>query len=148
MKIGILTYHRAENYGALLQAYALMNFLAKRGHTVSFIDYWPQYHIEHYKILSSLKWGKYGIKGKISMLLWAIPRYIRKYRLQKFMYQKLLLNKHVRYKNDSDTTEHYDIAIYGSDQIWRKQDINAGEFNLWYFGASNVKASKDRKSVV
>ena len=27
MKIGILTYHRAHNYGAMLQAYALQHFL-------------------------------------------------------------------------------------------------------------------------
>ena len=39
MKIGILTYHRAENYGALLQAYALRTFLQQSGDDVSFIDY-------------------------------------------------------------------------------------------------------------
>ena len=39
MKIGILTFHRAHNYGAMLQAYALHKLLAKRGHNVEFISY-------------------------------------------------------------------------------------------------------------
>lgn len=42
MKIGILTYHRAENYGALLQAYALKEYLYTKGYDVAFVDYWPQ----------------------------------------------------------------------------------------------------------
>lgn len=31
MKIGILTFHCAINYGAVLQAYALKEFLKKNG---------------------------------------------------------------------------------------------------------------------
>ena len=38
MKIGILTYHRAENYGALLQAYALKEYLYTKGYDVAFVD--------------------------------------------------------------------------------------------------------------
>ena len=51
MKIGILTYHRAENYGALLQAYGLKIYLSSLGHDVSFVDYWPEYHQKYHKIL-------------------------------------------------------------------------------------------------
>lgn len=51
MKIGILTYHRAENYGALLQAYGLKTYLSSLGHDVSFVDYWPEYHQRYHKIL-------------------------------------------------------------------------------------------------
>ena len=50
MKVGILTYHRAENYGALLQAYALMAYLRGLGHDVSFVDYWPEYHEDYFRI--------------------------------------------------------------------------------------------------
>ena len=31
MKIGILTFHRAHNYGAVLQAYALVTYLINCG---------------------------------------------------------------------------------------------------------------------
>lgn len=37
MKIGIVTFFKAVNYGAMLQAYALMKYLEKRGHEVRFI---------------------------------------------------------------------------------------------------------------
>ena len=52
MKIGILTYHRSHNYGALLQAIALRHVLEEMGHEVTFIDYWPAYHRHLYKAFS------------------------------------------------------------------------------------------------
>ena len=39
MKIGILTFHRAENFGAVLQCYALQTYLESLGHNVSILDY-------------------------------------------------------------------------------------------------------------
>ena len=39
MRIGILTFHRAHNYGAVLQCYALQSFLCQKGYDVSVIDY-------------------------------------------------------------------------------------------------------------
>ena len=40
-KIGIITYHRATNYGAVLQAYSLVNRLKKDfpNDTIEIIDY-------------------------------------------------------------------------------------------------------------
>lgn len=37
MKIGIVTFYRVANYGAMLQAYSLMNTLERMGHEVVFI---------------------------------------------------------------------------------------------------------------
>ncbi|WP_455614566.1 polysaccharide pyruvyl transferase family protein [Bacteroides congonensis] len=42
MKIGILTFHWAANYGAVLQAYALQTYLESQGHIVEIINYKPQ----------------------------------------------------------------------------------------------------------
>ena len=39
MRIGILTFHRAHNYGAVLQCYALQEVLRRMGHDVQVIDY-------------------------------------------------------------------------------------------------------------
>lgn len=44
MKIGILTFHWATNYGAILQAYALQNYLKDRGHNVEIINYKPLFY--------------------------------------------------------------------------------------------------------
>lgn len=145
MKIGILTYHRAENYGALLQAYALMTYLKGIGYDVSFVDYWPNYHEEYFKLfpLQQLKHWKVTSKLKflLKLLLWFVPRIIRKKRMQQFMYDRLDVKKKIRYRSE-DRTDHYDVVVYGSDQIWRKQHLGGVDFDSWYFGADNVQADK------
>ena len=45
MKIGIITFHRADNYGAVLQCYALQEVIRQWGHEVEVIDY-RNSHIE------------------------------------------------------------------------------------------------------
>ncbi len=39
MKIGIVTIHRINNYGAVEQAYALNKYLTKKGFDVKTIDF-------------------------------------------------------------------------------------------------------------
>ena len=39
MKIGTLTFHRAQNYGGVLQSYALMKFLQMQGYDAEIADY-------------------------------------------------------------------------------------------------------------
>jgi hypothetical protein len=43
MNIGIITFHRAHNYGAVLQCYALSQVLKHMGNDVEVIDYYPNY---------------------------------------------------------------------------------------------------------
>lgn len=50
MKIGILTFHWATNYGAVLQCYALQEYLREQGHDVEIINYKP-WHFDF--------WAKY-----------------------------------------------------------------------------------------
>jgi len=144
MKIGILTYHRAENYGALLQAYAMMTYLKSLGHDVSFVDYWPKYHSDYFNIFSWKSFKRKGKKGKILMILnYILPaKHVRKCRLQRFMHERLGLKNKAVYTDSNATTEHYDVVIYGSDQIWRKQNLGGVAFDEWYYGSSNVVADK------
>ena len=55
MKIGILTFHRARNYGAFLQSYALKSYLLSIGVNAFIVDYWPKGHEEMYKLFSLRK---------------------------------------------------------------------------------------------
>lgn len=146
MKIGILTYHRAENYGALLQAYAMKTYLQSLGHDVSFVDYWPQYHSDYFKLFPWQQFRKRSFLRKViflfQLIIWAKTRIIRKKRFQKFMYEMLELQKNPQYTNDNDKTENYDIVVYGSDQIWRKQNLGGVGFDPWYFGEENIQANK------
>ena len=52
-KIGVITFHRALNYGAVLQAYALQTFLNAQGYESSLIDYFPETFKTERKIIDS-----------------------------------------------------------------------------------------------
>ena len=48
-KIGIIKFHRAINYGAMLQAVALQQAVSKLGYDAELIDYVDRLY-DHYKI--------------------------------------------------------------------------------------------------
>lgn len=50
MRIAIITFHRAYNYGAVLQCYALYRTLKKLGHECYVLDYWPKYFYNEYYV--------------------------------------------------------------------------------------------------
>lgn len=56
MKIGILTFHCAHNYGAVLQAYGLQEYLRSQGHETYIIDYRPGYLTRNYKAFNIRFW--------------------------------------------------------------------------------------------
>lgn len=125
MKIGILTYQRAHNYGALLQAYALRTYLHNLGHDVEIIDYWPKYHNEDYKLIPYFSSRRF--LGKIKAIFLLIIGYSRitKRRLyyNRFMQKYLDLGKNPMFTTkDEISILNYDIVVYGSDQIWRKNN--------------------------
>jgi len=43
LRVGILTYHFSDNYGAMLQAYTLRSWFRERGCSAEFINYQPTY---------------------------------------------------------------------------------------------------------
>lgn len=146
MKIGILTYHRAENYGALLQAYAMRTYLQSLGHEVEFVDYWPKYHSDYFKVFSMDSFKKSSMKGKLAKLgrLVLVGHRLRKRKrvMLQFIHEKLGLPVQPKYDDRKAVTEPYDAVIYGSDQIWRKQGLGGVGFDDWYFGSDNVQAKK------
>lgn len=140
MKIGILTYHRSHNYGALFQAIALRKVLEDMGHHVSFIDYWPDYH-RHMYALFSFSWMKSqkGIKRKIGYLRSCVKNWIYR-RERKNHFEKFIAHYIDPYTSSIDET--YDVIVHGSDQIWRKQpEIN--KYNPVYFGMHQIRAKKE-----
>ena len=57
MKIGILTFHWATNYGAVLQCYALQEYLKSLGHEVEIINYKP--HLFDDNVYTFLRFCKF-----------------------------------------------------------------------------------------
>ena len=71
MKIGIITYHRAKNLGAMLQSYALQKTLEKYKGKCEIIDYRNEKMEESYKVkkIRECKSLKEKIKNIIIIVL-------------------------------------------------------------------------------
>lgn len=118
-KIGILTFHRANNYGAVLQCYALQEALRSIGHSVEIIDYRQPFIENAYKpfsykeIIKTLK----NPRWYFGFLFKVLPTKILKSIKYNYFRQKHLTLKDSISKDKSITT-NYDTIIIGSDQVW------------------------------
>lgn len=140
MKIGILTYHRSHNYGALLQAIALRFILMKLGHVAYFIDYWPKYHKDIYRIYKRYRLRNISLLRRIKYLISttiSIPKIKKSQNRFNSFIEKYILPYTIK------TTIPVDCIIYGSDQIWRKQPgLGNNKLNPVYFGEHDFVTSK------
>ena len=136
MKIGILTYHLTHNYGGCLQALALRIALESLGHEVYYVDYWPKYHQRKYSAFNIDEFNGLGLRGKAGYLLRTLRHYPffskRKENFERF-------HNTYTYPYCKPTSEAYDVIVYGSDQIWRKQS-HSHQYNPVYFGDNDFKA--------
>ena len=144
MKIGIITFHNAINYGAILQCYALQSFIEQEcKKNVEIINYTPNYFKQVFynpgKPLSAL-----GYKQKIKALIKyfikheEIIRQSRKnYELNRFIHNKLHLTKEMIKPTEDD----FDVIIAGSDQIWNLELLNNDTTYLLDFVHSKKRVS-------
>lgn len=116
VKIGILTYHRSLNYGAVMQASVLASEIKRRfpNTEVEIIDYMSKRMDRYYKMITLYR-GKesvFHIKERLQMYM-AFQRGLKELPLSK---QKLI-------SDDTEKVYHwldgrYDIIIVGSDAVW------------------------------
>lgn len=142
MILGILTYHRSHNYGALLQAVALRVYLQQNGHEVYYIDYWPKYHRQMYKVFDIYTFRKRGIKGKFGYLYSIMSSYSQRVKRINAFHSFIQSYIEPYCKPFHDNSIKYDAIIYGSDQIWRRQERLGGDFNTVYFADNELFADK------
>jgi hypothetical protein len=111
MKIGILTLPFNNNYGGLLQSYALQSFLKKQGHEVWLIKRVPE--------LSAIT-TKVKIKKLIKALLWRereeIAHNMRAFEDQ-YMQKTDVIDDHGKFHLLNKY--EFDAYVVGSDQVWR-----------------------------
>lgn len=125
MKIGILTFHRAHNYGAILQAYALQEMLRSKGHCVEFIDYRNPYLLSVYNWFSWKRFITKNVMRTIKELSLIIKRKRRYDNFQHFIQSKLYVS------SQSYNLISYDIIIIGSDQVWNTKLTHGFDFMYW-----------------
>ena len=133
MKIGILTFHRAENFGAALQCYALQNFLTKEGHNVKIIDYRckaieHQYQILNPAILFSRRNIIVSFRKYYKRLKTYSRRLVKKNKYEEFRNRFLRLTEKITDLNGG--LFGFDVIIAGSDQIWRF-GLTGNDYSYW-----------------
>ena len=124
-KVGVITFHKACNYGAFLQCLALQKTLQSMNYHSSVIDYCTVADVERYKFVS-LKHPKQTIKNIITA-----PSSIKRNRQFKKAQNMLSITAQ---------NEEYDVAIAGSDQVWNPA-LSGGKLDSYYSLAS-INAKK------
>lgn len=148
MRIAILTFHRAYNCGAMLQAWALKTVLERMGHVVEFpacnsvgeTGRWRFYEW-HNREKKGLQWIR-SVVGRayvnlcsIPCNLWSIPcegilrRRYKAFR-RKFLPERLCEPRQFE--------EYYDLVISGSDQVF--SDMHSGEDAPLFFCENKPKS--------
>lgn len=124
-KIGIITWYWG-NYGSILQAYALQQYLLEAGYDCEVVRHHvngdlltqAKYRLTHESLLSNLA----SIKDKATGVIWS--RTEKDERAKRARVFEEFVEKNVRLSprayNNSDYAEclDYDAYICGSDQIW------------------------------
>lgn len=154
-KIGIITlYHNSQNYGGLLQAYAMTRYLNDMGYLAEQIDFdnarndfmtFLKRKIKRIKSVDKLD----GIDLEISQCLKTRRKCLKRYR-ENIPHSDKVYN----YKNIKTSNKIYDVFICGSDQIWnyKRSDVyflnfvNKEKIKFSYSaGMSNVLLNRKEK---
>lgn len=138
MIIGIITFHRANNYGAVLQAYALQRVLINSGFEAKIVDYESNYLKYPF---AKINWKQKGLFAQILTLLGEFSRLPRRKAFDDF--RKLLVcTKPVKKEDLPNIEKDFDLFVVGSDQVWNYKITNRdGSYFLDFVKDSNKKAS-------
>ncbi len=120
MKAGIITFHWATNYGAVLQAYALQEAVRNLGHDVEIINYKPSRYNDN--LWTLLRYRKFLHPGSYL----DSRRKERKLRAFRSQY----LNESRRYRTLAELQRDcpdLDVLITGSDQVLNPSFLISGE---------------------
>lgn len=138
MKIGIITFSWATNYGAVLQCYALQETLKQMGHEVEIINYKPTQFDDN--IWNFIRFRKFinisnYLKDRKKEILISQFRRLYLHETKRFKYLKQLQLE----------AGYYDVVISGSDQVLNASFLRYGENcapSTAYFLDFNVHAKK------
>lgn len=138
-KVGILTYHNPDNYGAVLQTLGLVEVLKTMGVEVSVIDYTTAAHLNAYKFFHFN-----GTLKSIFNMTFGLPNFFRlKRRHRKFVDFRTthfpLTRRYVEKKDFLSDLPELDAIVTGSDQVFNVCENK--ELSVYYlpFDRTNIK---------
>lgn len=123
VKVGLITYHSAYNFGSVLQAYATQEIIKKLTGNCTIINYRISEQRRVYSIFQPVN-GIKDIKGIVKNIL-VLPFYFARKR-RKEGYERLirdifhLTEECGNYDEVQKIWNQFDLIVSGSDQIWNK----------------------------
>ena len=147
-KIGIITYHNHNNYGTMLQAYALQTLIDDLGYEAENINFIPDTSLSKSKLflLRIKRLYVYIIERKKYITLHNNQKNFNT-RNEKFteFYQRNIKTGNMYYKNTDELMSNppiYDGYVVGSDQTWNPYASNGPlAFLLPFVSESKKKGS-------
>lgn len=133
-KVGILTFHRAVNYGAVLQAYALSSMLLEK-YDVDIVDYKCKQISRNNNIESS------KLKKLVKYIIYPRMMTDKKKRINKFndfVQGWLPLSTAYDESNIGSANNVYDAFVVGSDQVWNLR-VTGNDMNYFLKFATEDK---------
>ncbi len=131
MKIGIMTMHRVQNMGSVLQAYALQHKLAQLGYEAELIDY-------IFPAPRKTKFSIYAFVGSLLNAVQGFPKQKTEKKLEFFRKQYLHCSptSYTRERLMSDPPK-YDLYCTGSDQVWNPLHVGDDTSFMFDFVAND-----------
>lgn len=137
---GIVTIHKINNYGAVLQAYALNKFLRNNNVDAYTIDFRTPRVAESYQIYHPLN-SLMDIPRNIMCARYSGKIALRGKRFNDFLSEKVPMTKKAYFSDEEMEQENfgYDYYICGSDQIWNTHCENYRDSFLLSFEKDKSK---------
>jgi len=138
MKIGILTFHRADNYGAVLQTYALQKYLQSQGCVVEIINFRPE--TPKFRLMdwvgrtpqkTFLKWKNQIKKKPVSDRAQERSKVFAEFRDTHLVMGCSAYSSH---KTLRKSPPNVDVLVVGSDQIWSPKLVSYKDYPIYWLG--------------
>lgn len=135
MKVGLVTTQYSPNYGALLQAYSLQEYMRTvLGHDVHIIDYYPPHADSFWSLYPKGSGARHFARNACLFINRRIVKG-KKRRLQndkRFVDEYLRCTTRCRSEEDILALGQFDAYVCGSDQIWNLTRHNDPNWFLYF----------------
>lgn len=133
-KIGILTYHTGFNYGASLQAYALLSVIKKMGYDCEIINFETEQFVASREMFSHKPQRLKEVIKVVSRLPYYNTLIKRQEMFEKYTCNCLDISP--LYRTEVEVINHakdYDCIVCGSDQIWNLSASAGPAANMLFY---------------
>lgn len=137
LKVGILTMHRVDNYGSVLQACATQRIVERMGCDCEIIDYvFPNtFHFAQGYTRHRMTW-----KNRIAKALWLKKHWRLANRFERFRRQYLHLSRcYPSRESIMQDPSCYDVYLTGSDQVWNPRHMKGDDVFLLSFAPNGMR---------